>query len=119
MGSVRGTMRLGLDPMSCRIITLRGKPGRPQVLSTSRHITQGGVECKELRWDPPTNILSGKHHVIGGNPYILSLHIPEGYTLIGLEGVEKSAIQQDYLLSLRVQASSTSTVSWHARFHRQ
>jgi hypothetical protein len=33
--------------------------GRPQVLSTSRHVTQGAIEIEDVRWSEGERVLSG------------------------------------------------------------
>jgi len=49
-----------------------------QVVSTSRHITQGVIDMLEERWDDGKNVLSGRSLVVGGDPYELRIAIPEG-----------------------------------------
>jgi len=69
----RRTLTLTLPPKSCRIVALRPLADRPQVLSTSRHITQGIVDGKEEAWDAATSTLRGRGAVVGGDAYELRI----------------------------------------------
>jgi len=116
LGTLRGNLTLDLPPLTCRVLSLHRKLDRPQLLSTSRHITQGGVECVGLEWDPEARILSGRHRVIGGNPYVLFLHVPDGYTLSRVEGAEREpgGVRNHHILS--IGSASTDVVPWQAEF---
>ena len=39
-----------IESMGLRSYALREKLDRPQLLSTSRHLSQGGVDLAEVRW---------------------------------------------------------------------
>jgi hypothetical protein len=52
--------------------------GRPVLVSTSRHITQGIVDVVEEKWDGKMNVLSGRSKVVGGDAYELRIFAPEG-----------------------------------------
>ena len=42
--------------------------GRPQFISTNRHIMQGMMELSDVKWNPATSSYSGTADVIGGEP---------------------------------------------------
>ena len=71
LGKLPGTARLAheLEPNHCAMISVRKVLDHPQVLSTNRHVLQGWVELKEVRWDPESRTLSGTASVIGGEPF--------------------------------------------------
>ena len=71
LGKLFGTARLAheLEPNHCAMISVRKVLDHPQVLSTNRHVLQGWVELKEVRWDPESRTLSGTASVIGGEPF--------------------------------------------------
>jgi len=56
---------------------LRAAANHPQLLSTSRHITQGVIDVLEERWDAAQRKLSGRSLVVGGDPYELRISVPE------------------------------------------
>lgn len=65
-----------LRPTSCRIIALQLVQDEPQVISTSRHITQGGIDLQEVNWDADNKVLSGVSQVMGGEVYELRIAVP-------------------------------------------
>lgn len=54
---------------SCAILALRPMANHPQVLSTSRHVTQGVVDLAEERWNNSRDTLQGRSLVVAGEPY--------------------------------------------------
>jgi len=65
-----------LRPSSCRVIALKPLGARPQVVSTSRHVTQGAIDVVELSWDEQRRTLSGRSQVVGDDPYELRIVAP-------------------------------------------
>jgi len=51
---------------------------------------QGGVSLLDERWDSGSNVLSGKSDVVVADPYVMTVHLPEGFRLENAEvGGEK------------------------------
>ena len=67
------------EPGATQVFAMREKQDHPQLLSTSRHISQGGVEIMELTWNTGTLALGGVSKLIAGDPYELTLHVPPGW----------------------------------------
>ena len=61
---------------------MRPAVDHPQLISTSRHITQGVVDVAEENWDAAEKALSGVSRVVGGDPYELRISKPAGSLLI-------------------------------------
>ena len=66
-------LKTRLPAASCRILAVRPVATRPQVLSTSRHITQGIVDIVRERWDQGNSALGGCSRVVGNDPYELRI----------------------------------------------
>ena len=66
-----GAFKIDVPAESCRIVSLRAAEGRPVLVSTSRHVTQGIVDVAEERWQDAT--LSGVSQVVAGDPYELRI----------------------------------------------
>jgi hypothetical protein len=79
LGASDKVVPLSLAPHASRVLAVRQQQGRPQVLSTSRHITQGGVDLTELSWDEADGLLSAVSRLVPGDPYTVYLHVPPGY----------------------------------------
>lgn len=63
-----------------RVITLVRATDRPELVSTSRHITQGWVDLRALEHGGSAErpSLSGESRVIGGDAYTLTVGLPRG-----------------------------------------
>lgn len=71
LGKLPGASRIeqNLKPNCCAMISLRKATLYPQVISTDRHILQGGVDLADVHWNPANKTLSGTAKVIGGEPF--------------------------------------------------
>ena len=76
-----GGLTVGLAPMSCKLIAARPAADHPQLVGTSRHITQGADDLLEAAWDPAAATWSGRSRVVGGDPYELRFTLPPGWTV--------------------------------------
>jgi hypothetical protein len=59
IGEVVNELKVSIQPGSVRLFALHEKTGRPQFISTDRHISQGAVEIEDMNWDESTKTLSG------------------------------------------------------------
>ena len=57
----------------CLILSVRAAAGRPVLVSTSRHVTQGMTDVKDERWDAATKTLAGHSELVGSDPYELRI----------------------------------------------
>jgi len=76
--TLRGELSATLPPGSCRVLTLRPVAEHPQLISTSRHITQGLLEVLEETWDAAARTLRGRSRVVANDPYELRVVVPVG-----------------------------------------
>src|SRR5262245_33146064 len=69
-------MTVAVPPAGVRVLTLLPSLDRPQLISTSRHITQGWVDLVELTYDEAATAYTGKSRVIRGDKYELRFVFP-------------------------------------------
>ena len=74
----RDTLVSELPPASCRVLAVRPTLDHPQLLSTSRHVTQGIVDVMDEKWDAASRTLSGVSRVVANDPYELRIFVPLG-----------------------------------------
>ncbi len=65
-----------LPPGGCSILSIRTETSFPQVVSTSRHVTQGVVDLCDEHWDAQHGVLSGVSDAPVGDPYELRIVLP-------------------------------------------
>jgi hypothetical protein len=62
-----------LRPQSCAVLAVRPVLDRPQLIATSRHITQGLIDVTAERWEAATRTLSGVSETVAGDRYELRI----------------------------------------------
>jgi len=62
----------------CQLFVIRPALDRPQILSTSRHISSGGLELSDVRFSG--GMLTGRSLLVGGDRYTLTLFEPVGWS---------------------------------------
>ena len=78
LGAWEAGLALTLAPTSCRVLTLLPASDRIQLISTSRHITQGWVDLQSLNSSPDGTSFTGKSRIIKADPYELHFVFPRG-----------------------------------------
>jgi hypothetical protein len=94
LGEVSDGFDLDLRACASRVICVRKKTGIPQILSTTRHISQGALELSDVGYDAETRILSGVSDVVAGDDYALYVYVPEGDRIFH-EGNATTALSVD------------------------
>ena len=83
LGIVDNTLQLELAPYDSKVIALRKLKDIPQVISASRHISQGASEISDIIWDDKENVLNVVVDCIADEYYELTLYVPDGYRATG------------------------------------
>jgi hypothetical protein len=121
--SVDAKTAFELPPGSCKVIALRRASKQPQVLGTSRHISQGLLDLTYVRWHNDKKTLSGRSSIVGGDPYEIRI---DGATAqaksvaVSTEdksaGVSGSLKQDGRLVRASFTSPKTRTIEWEVRF---
>jgi Alpha galactosidase C-terminal beta sandwich domain len=109
-----------LKPASCQILAVRLVADHPQLISTSRHITQGVVDVIDEKWDANAKSLGGTSRVVGGDPYELRIAKPTGAELKLKNVTADTAIQivgeEPFGWRVRIETPTNKEVRWTAQF---
>ncbi len=121
VNSMQGMLRQTLPGGACRVLALRPSAEHPQLLSTSRHITQGLIDVIDERWDTATKTLTGTSNVIGNDPYELRIAFPAqgAWNPIGAtaDGAEiQLGKQTESGVRLQIDTAHSQTVTWTIQF---
>jgi hypothetical protein len=118
-----GAQEFTLPPGSCKVFALRKKIDRPQLIGTSRHISQGLVDVIDVKWDEEKNVLSGRSRVVGDDPYELRIDTAgrkvEQVTTAGGGGRFETAAKahgDDGGLRVTFTSPASGEVTWQVRF---
>ena len=85
VGPISGSLHAELPASSCRVLALRPAANHPQVVSTSRHITQGIVDLADEKWDAENRTLTGTSKVVAGDPYEVRIVAPANAEIRAVE----------------------------------
>jgi hypothetical protein len=124
--TVEGELKEELPPASCRVLAMRPVAGHPQLISTSRHVTQGMVDVLAETWSESKSALSGRSRVVARDPYELRIltagrqlakaDISEADRATGVRVVESG--DAGGLLRVRVQSPVSREVEWRVDFKK-
>jgi len=127
--SFKGAFAFEVPATACRVIAIRPVSDHPQILSTSRHVTQGMMDVLEEKWVSASRTLSGKSHVVGGDPMELRITIgaaDKAYRAKGIEltgadaraGAVASLAREDGLLRARIVSPASRDIRWTIQFEK-
>jgi len=114
-GASTGSFKASLPPQSCVVLSLRRVVRHPIVLSTTRHITQGGVDLVDVRWDEKTRTLSGSSLVVRNNPYEVIIHRSDKGVEQMAGGAQRLSEDGD-ILRIGLTTDRTGEVRWGVTF---
>ncbi len=125
--NLSGSLQLNLPAASCAVLAVRPVSTRPQVISTSRHITQGIVDVLSETWAEAGSTLNGQSQLVGQDPYELRIVVPSGSpawlansaavsAADQTAGVTISYVQTDNLVRVSISTPVSRVVSWSVGF---
>ncbi len=78
LGIIEDGIQLDLLPYETRVLSLRPLLNRPQITSTSRHMSQGAAELRNVEWKDNTLVVTAD--LVKDDKYKLTVHIPNSYS---------------------------------------
>lgn len=126
VGPFKGSIEQSLPARSCLVLAVCPVADHPQVLSTSRHITQGIVDKLEESWNAAAKALQGSSNIIANDPYELRIVVPSpeskprGAEVSSADiaaGVKVVSVQQEgTLIRVKLDAPTSRSVAWKVLF---
>lgn len=115
-----------LPPASCRVLAVRPVAEHPQIVSTSRHVTQGMVDLLEEKWDPASKTLSGRSRMVANDPYELRIFVPVGEkswivknasaTMTGTAAMKAELRQDGPKIRIKITPTAGGEAAWSIGF---
>jgi len=101
-----------------QIFAIREARSNPWVLSTTRHISQGGVDLLDEKWNAASKALTGRSAVVVGDQYVLTVHLPGGLKLKSAKvaGEKAEIANQGETATVHFVPTATKTVDWEMTF---
>jgi hypothetical protein len=120
---VSGELKVTVQPGGVTLLTLHERSGRPQFISTDRHVSQGALELEDLNWDERTRTLSGTSTGPPHSAHRVFVYVPDplDWTWDG------SALFRDYdsfslklvdrhIVRVHVRFDAGDKVRWEVRY---
>ena len=80
LGKLVGNITLTLPAYGSAVFSIRKYTGKKQIVSTSRHISQGGFDLENV-WFDENGKLHGRSKVVAGEPYVITIFDSEKQTV--------------------------------------
>lgn len=117
-------MIVDVAPTSCRVLTMVPDNGHIQLVSTSRHITQGWVDLVALSQNKTGEVFEGTSRVIKNDPYELRFAFPRGTNYViknvtvraGLRRLTVQFFNHQGWAAVRTTPLNTGEVKWEVHF---
>lgn len=101
-----------------QVFSIREAREHPWVIPTSRHISQGGVDLMNLRWDANKHTLAGESAVVKKDPYQIAVYLPKGYGFLDMEssGADPEIKEYDAYITATLVPTTTGTIGCSMTF---
>lgn len=117
LGVCRGSFKAAAcEPKDTRTYAIREKLDRPQIVSASRHVSQGGPDIVAVKWQD--HALQGTSKVVIDDRYELVIRLPKNYSPASAEFDGRPArIKADgELLRIAHTPAATGEIRWKITF---
>lgn len=118
LGLFAEALPLEVSPCDTAVLRITPFEGRPEIIFTSRHLTQGAVELRDVRRTEDGS-LSGTALCVPGEEWRMMVLLPEGWELLGADStipMEISRGEGGLLLDVVFHPEREKEVRWELRF---
>jgi hypothetical protein len=123
LGEVKNSLKCKVQPYSCLLLSLHEKTGKPQFISSDRHILQGAVELEDQKWDDRKQVLTGISTGIPEDAYNVYIYVPDphpwkqGGTALYHDFRDYSMkMTDDNILRIHLKFKNESKIIWEVNF---
>jgi hypothetical protein len=117
MGEFRGEAKLSAGGREGECYVIREVPSHPWVLSTDLHLTQGGVELQDVRWNEGGKTLSGVAARHPGADGHVVIYVPDEYSVSSASGAYQQERETSGAEIVRLEVKfQDRTTPWSVTF---
>jgi len=105
----------------CVVLAVHPATGVPQLISTNRHVTQGGVDLERVEWKAASCELAGRSRVVENDEYVATVYVPRDFEFIGAEADIADVQTRHHTPStvrLILRSLTSKAVRWKLKFNR-
>ena len=126
LGAWEAGMSIDIAPTSCRVLTLLPATDAPQLISTSRHVTQGWVDLISLGSGDGGTLQTGRSRLLKDDPYELYFAFPRDQNYVVRQASVRSPsgslpvriVNHQGWASVRIESPETTEVDWQVQLER-
>jgi hypothetical protein len=120
LGELKESIKIEINPTSLKIFAIHEQEGRPVILSTSRHLTQGAIDLKEVRWNQKKLTIEGQSVNLVRGDYALIVWIPPGYKFVKADTAVKYETTEisPPVLKVTLKLGKDKPLGWKLQFER-
>jgi hypothetical protein len=100
-------------------VTLHRQTGYPQFLSSSRHITQGGIDLQHVEWNDEAHALEGTVSVVRNNRTRIIIAVPASFSPVAATGGKMSVLEDGKIIGLDITPERTEDRRWSVSFRQE
>jgi len=93
LGSRRGAVEARIEPRSNLLLAVHERRDRPQLISTDRHVSQGGVELLDESWSRERGELLCTLRLVAEDPLTAFIHVPAPF-VFSRASAEDAAVER-------------------------
>jgi hypothetical protein len=119
LGEIDARVEMAVPAHAVRLLAVHRVQDRPQFLSSDRHVSQGGVDLKDLSWNEDAKRLEAKVTLVAKNKTTLRFRVPEGFQFSKAESnadVDAALEADGKVLAVGVQAEESGDYDVVATF---
>lgn len=117
-GAAQARLDVRVPAGSVRLLGLRRLEDTPILIACDRHYTQGALDHSAVTWDATARTLSGAFTAVERTPYVITVSVPEGYTVQGatFNGVPAELARDKTSAAFRFTAESAGPATWSVQY---
>jgi hypothetical protein len=122
IGEISNELKVTVQPGSVTLLALHEKTGKPQFISTDRHVLQGAVEIENVDWNENTKTLSGISAGPLNTSHNVSVYVPGkhpwtwgGYVLFRDYDSYSLKLVDNNIIRVQVRFEKSNRVQWEIK----
>jgi hypothetical protein len=124
LGEISGELKASVQPGGVTLLALHEKTGKPQFISSDRHLLQGAIELEKAQWNEENKIFSGISVGPMESSHNVFIYIPEehpwgwnsAYTLFRDYDSYSLKLVDSHIIRAHLRFEKTGRIAWEIRY---